>query len=135
MVDVCDFVAGYPNAVSGLSAKVCDKRDMGCQQPLQTGFVDEAGRLSLQVPTERAGFDRYVTIQPPAVSCAGSEILEAKDPLSEPPVTANLEEPIAVPLFKTRDFSASVSYVAMAPGLRLRLGPGRHDGTRWLIPF
>jgi hypothetical protein len=73
-VQACDFITDCTTPVTGLSAKLCDKRDVGCNNPRATGITDVGGELRFQVPTAGGGFDGYLQVLPPVASCTDAAI-------------------------------------------------------------
>lgn len=73
-VEACDFVTGCTTAVSGLTAKLCNKRDVGCSSPLLENILDENGRLTVDVPTLGRGFDGYLLVSSPQALCTDEEM-------------------------------------------------------------
>lgn len=68
-VRACDFVSGCMQPVTGLSARLCNKRDVGCTNPRQEGLRDVDGELSLRVPSSGSGFDGYLKVDAPLAPC------------------------------------------------------------------
>lgn len=124
-VQACDFVSNCESTVSGLSARLCGKRDVGCTNPISVDIVDEGGLLSFTVPTSVTGFDGYLEItsqtalcNSPAFGPAGAQLCglnpacnpEAPDEACEmplyarsllffnPPVVADSVQPLPLPL-------------------------------------
>lgn len=68
-VQACDFITDCTTPVTGLTAKLCDKRDVGCNSPRLSGLVDTNGEFSFQVPTAGGGFNGYLLIDSGTASC------------------------------------------------------------------
>jgi hypothetical protein len=130
-VHACDFIStNCSQAVRGLTAKLCDKRDIHCATPIQTGIQDVDGDLSFEVATGGplgSGFDGYLVVTPPAVLCTDTSVLGGAslcvvapqcDPSApdmrclvptygpallffNPPIMADVPQPIVLPLVPT----------------------------------
>jgi hypothetical protein len=128
-VHVCDFIStncGTP--VTGVTAKLCDKRDFSCSSPMKKDIHDVDGDLVLEVPTGGslgAGFDGYLQVEGPKVDCSvagpGACMLTPDcDPTTmmpsekcellayitgllffNPPVTDDTSKPMVLPLIPT----------------------------------
>lgn len=145
----CDFISGCTVPVTGLSARLCDKLDVGCNNPRATGIVDEGGELVFEVPTAGRGFDGFLEVSTEVAPCydvdvfgaAGEGLLcslaPACDPAApspacdvpiyypvlwffNPPVVNDLEQPILLQLYP----SASLPLVVNAAGGTLAPGTG-----------
>lgn len=72
-VHACNFVSSNcGDFVTGLTASLCNKRDVNCTDPISTGIVDSDGDLSFDVPTGGAlgvGFDGYLQVTAPTALC------------------------------------------------------------------
>jgi hypothetical protein len=68
-VRTCDFITDCTTDVTGLSAKLCDKRDVGCNQPRLSGLVDSEGEFKFRVPTAGRGFDGYLRVDSSLAPC------------------------------------------------------------------
>lgn len=68
-VEACNFLTNCQTDVTGLTADLCDKRDVGCLSPRVHGIVDMNGLLKFQVPTSPVGFDGYLAVTPRLASC------------------------------------------------------------------
>ncbi len=128
-VQACNFVSsncGEP--VVGLTASLCNKKDLSCTQPVRANVHDVNGELTFDVPTKGtvgSGFDGYAEIVSSTALCTSEMFGEAGallcslaagcDPLSggpncyvptftpalvffNPPVTADLAKPVTVQL-------------------------------------
>jgi hypothetical protein len=65
----CGAFGDCSSSVTGLSAKVCRKLDVGCTQPIVEGVSDVAGVLEFDVPTGSRGFDGYVALSSSGEPC------------------------------------------------------------------
>jgi hypothetical protein len=61
-VQACNFVDNCTTAVSGLTARLCLQRDVGCTNPIVEGILDVDGLLSFNVPTLMPGFNGYLEV-------------------------------------------------------------------------
>lgn len=68
-VRACDFVTGCARAVTGLAASLCNKRDVGCTNPILDGLRDVDGVLTVPVPVSGSGFDGYLKVDAPLALC------------------------------------------------------------------
>jgi hypothetical protein len=145
----CDFISNCTLPVTGLSARVCDKLDIGCNNPRSAAVVDTAGLLELQVPTGQFGFDGYIEVSTAVGRCYDTAVfgaaaegllcqlapgcdLEAPGPACDvstyapvlwffnPPVVADIEAPLPLQLYP----SASLPLVVEAAGGSLAPGTG-----------
>jgi hypothetical protein len=127
-VVACDFHSGCNEGVSGITAHLCDRRDIECQNPLDSNIIGKTdGLLEFKVPTMEEGFDGFLKIIPPTELCTDEkvfgeispglcEVLTDCDPSApddgcqfptyapahlffNPPVVVDLEEPLTLPLF------------------------------------
>lgn len=69
VVQACDFISTCTTTVTGLTAQLCDKRDVGCLNPRLAGLTDDNGAFHFQVPTAGGGFDGYLLVTAPLASC------------------------------------------------------------------
>lgn len=125
----CDFVADCDVPVRGLSARLCRKRDVGCSEPIREGITDADGLLVFDVMTGDTGFDGYLEVTSDSALCTDQAVFGAEgrflcdflpgcDPEApdeacrlplyapalfffNPPVRADITEPIQLPLLKT----------------------------------
>ena len=72
-VQACNFITNCTTTVTGLTAQLCDKRDVGCTNPRLTGITDTNGEFRFQVPTAGGGFDGYLLIDSQVASCTDTE--------------------------------------------------------------
>jgi hypothetical protein len=72
-VRTCDFITDCTTDVTGLTAKLCDKRDVGCNQPRQSGITDANGEFKFRVPTAGGGFDGYLRVDSSLAFCTDTE--------------------------------------------------------------
>ncbi len=70
-IQACNFVStNCGEHVTGLSAALCSKKDVNCNNPLVSGVHDVDGMLTIEVPTDNAtGFDGFVSIAMPTAKC------------------------------------------------------------------
>jgi hypothetical protein len=69
-VQACSFVTNCTTPVHGLTANLCDKKDVGCNSPRQTGITtDDNGVFDVHVPTVGSGFDGYLQVVSENKSC------------------------------------------------------------------
>jgi hypothetical protein len=145
----CDFISNCTLPVTGLRARVCDKLDVGCNNPRSADIVDTEGLLELQVPMGQFGFDGYVEVSTTLGRCYDTAVfgaaaegllcqlapscdLSAPGPECDvptyspvmwffnPPVVADIEQPISLQLYP----SASLPLVVDAAGGSLVPGTG-----------
>jgi len=83
-VRACNFVStNCSSAVTGLTAKLCDKRDVDCSTPLRSNINDENGAFDFEVETggrSGTGFDGYLSVTAPAEMCNDSAVFGAAAP-------------------------------------------------------
>lgn len=145
----CDFISGCTAPVTGLRARLCDKLDIGCNNPRQVDIRDTGGQIELDVPTGARGFDGYLEVSTSLARCYDTAVFgnaalgllcqlapecdiaaptEACDvPIYSPvlwffnpPVVADMEETIPLQLYP----SASLPLVVDAAGGQLVPGTG-----------
>lgn len=145
----CDFISNCTLAVRGLRARLCDKLDVGCLSPRQVDIQDQGGLLEVTVPTGARGFDGYLEVSPGMARCYDTKVFGAAAPnllcqlapqcdqaapsaacdvpiyspvlwFFNPPVVADIEEPIPLQLYP----SASLPLVVDAAGGALAPGTG-----------
>jgi hypothetical protein len=145
----CDFISNCTLPVTGLSARVCDKLDIGCNNPRVANIRDTNGQLEFDVPTGPRGFDGYVEVSTALAPCFDTNVFGNAaqgllcqlapecDPAAptaacdvpiyspvlwffNPPVVADLEQPIPLQLYP----SASLPLVVDAAGGTLAPGTG-----------
>jgi hypothetical protein len=72
-VHVCNFVSSNcSEAVTGLTASLCNKRDVNCASPIRSDIEQVGGDFSFTVPTGGdlgVGFDGYLQIRSPTALC------------------------------------------------------------------
>jgi hypothetical protein len=73
-VEVCDFITDCTAPVTGITAKLCGKTDLGCSRPLLSGITDVAGTLEFDVPTGIDGFDGYLSLSGPSALCTDQQV-------------------------------------------------------------
>jgi hypothetical protein len=72
-VQACDFVSPEcATPVTGLSARVCEKFDTFCTNPIVTDLLDEVGLLEFEVPTPPGGFDGYLEVTSATELCTSA---------------------------------------------------------------
>jgi hypothetical protein len=76
-VRTCDFITDCRTDVTGLSAKLCDKRDVGCNQPRLSDIANTNGEFKFRVPTAGGGFDGYLRIDSSLAFCTDAEAFGA----------------------------------------------------------
>lgn len=76
-VQACNFITDCTTNASGLTARLCDKRDVGCNNPRQSGITDTDGELRFQVPTAGGGFDGYLLVTSQVASCTDAQAFGA----------------------------------------------------------
>jgi hypothetical protein len=136
-VHVCDFIStNCGMTVSGLTAKLCDKRDFSCSAPMMKDIRDVEGDLAVEVPTGGSlgeGFDGYLQVDGPLVDCSlagpgACMLAPGCDPTAmmpndkckipayitgllffNPPVTNDTPRPMVLPLIPTVASLALVS--------------------------
>lgn len=149
-VQACDFITDCTTNAGGLTASVCDKRDVGCNSPRSTGITDVNGELRFQVPTAGGGFDGYLRVQSRLAYCTDAEAFGAvAGPVLcglaapqcdlampdvrcsvpvfapamlffNPPIQRDVEEPLPLQLFPFSGLPAVIS----AAGIELTPGAG-----------
>ncbi|HEY3594183.1 MAG TPA: hypothetical protein VGL13_09915, partial [Polyangiaceae bacterium] len=73
-VQACDFVTNCTTSVPNLTARLCDKRDVGCNNPRKIDITDDAnGQFLLQVPTAGTGFDGFLFVSTPVAPCTDTD--------------------------------------------------------------
>lgn len=68
-VQPCNFITDCTTAVSGLTAQLCDKRDVGCVNPRLVNLTEADGEFRFEVPTVGGGFAGYLAIDSPVALC------------------------------------------------------------------
>lgn len=69
-VRACDFIDNCSTTVTGLNARLCAQRNVGCTNPLQVGIVDDDGLLTFNVPTTSPeGFNGYLEVTSTTALC------------------------------------------------------------------
>jgi hypothetical protein len=72
-VQACDFLSDCTAPVTGITAKLCGKADVGCSRPLLTDIRDVGGTLEFDVPTGPDGFDGYLSLSGPSALCTDQQ--------------------------------------------------------------
>ncbi|MFZ5897000.1 MAG: hypothetical protein ACOY0T_38435 [Myxococcota bacterium] len=149
-VRTCDFITDCTLDVTGLTAKLCDKRDVGCLQPRLTGLADINGEFRFRVPTAGGGFQGYLRVDSSVAYCTDSDAfgevagpvlcgttspqcdLQAPDArcnvkmfatammFFNPPIVRDVEQPLPLQMFPT----AGLPSVITAAGIQLEPGRG-----------
>ncbi len=142
-VYACDFISNCAFPVTGLSARVCSKRDVGCTNPIVDDVTDVDGLIEVPLPTGVSGFDGYLEVVAPAARCTDTDtfgdassvlcgLAPECDPESpddrclvptyarsllffNPPVRSDFEAPMVLPLLS----SAGLPSVVQAAGASL----------------
>jgi hypothetical protein len=77
-VRACNFVStNCATPVTGLSAQLCNKRDVKCSNPIRRGLMDMGGQLSFDVATGGSlgsGFDGYLMVTAPTEACTNGSV-------------------------------------------------------------
>lgn len=130
-VQACNFISDCTTNATGLTARLCDKRDVGCNNPRLSGITDTNGELRFQVPTAGGGFDGYLLVTSQVASCtdtqafgavAGKTLCDLVSPTCDisapdmrcylpvyapamlffnPPIVADVDTPLPLQLFPT----------------------------------
>jgi hypothetical protein len=114
-VRACNFVSSNCSGVAtGLTAKLCDKRDLTCSNPIRSDIADTNGAFELEVETAGSaggGFDGYLTVS--STSADMAEFVPAML-FFNPPIRDLAPAPIVLPLFPT----SSLANILMAAGAK-----------------
>jgi hypothetical protein len=145
----CDFISSCTTAVTGLHARLCDKLDIGCNNPRSADIVDTDGLLEVNVPMGQRGFDGYLAVSSALAPCFDTaafgnaadgllcQLVPGCDPAApteacdvpvyspvmwffNPPVVADVEQSISLQLYPT----AALPLVLDAAGGELVPGTG-----------
>lgn len=138
-VRTCDFITDCTTNVTGLTAKLCDKRDVGCNQPRLSGISDQDGEFRFQVPTAGGGFDGYLRVDSGLAFCtdpaafgavAGATLCSLTSPACDlampdqrcyitmfapammffnPPIVRDVERPLPLQMFPSAGLPAVIS--------------------------
>jgi hypothetical protein len=65
----CDFISNCEFPVTGLTVRVCDKLDVGCNNPRVDNVRDTGGLIEVDVPTGPRGFDGYLQVSTTLAPC------------------------------------------------------------------
>lgn len=76
-MQVCDAFGECAVPLSGLSAKLCSKVDVGCTRPLDIAVREVDGLLEFDVPLGDDGFDGYLAVSSPSEPCSSPSFGEA----------------------------------------------------------
>jgi hypothetical protein len=143
-VHACNFITDCTTSASQLTAKLCDKRDVGCNSPRLSGITDTDGVFLFQVPTAGGGFDGYLLVDSASASCtdsesfgtvAGAVLCQLVAPTCDvtapdqrcsakifapamlffnPPITADVATPLPLQLFPTSGLPAVLAAAGIA---------------------
>lgn len=145
----CDFISSCTTPVTGLRARLCDKLDVGCNNPRVADIRDRAGLLEIDVPMGQRGFDGYLEVSSTVAPCFDTtafgnaaegllcQLVPGCDPAApsaacdvpvyspvmwffNPPIVSDLEQPISLQLYPT----AALPLVLDAAGGELVPGMG-----------
>lgn len=143
-VFACNFIStNCSEEVTGLTANLCDKRDVGCTNPIEEGITEKNGLFEFEVDTAGAGFDGYLEVFASPEMCTDEEVFgeagallcglnpdcDPENPdencmvptfapamlFFNPGITADVEQPFGLPLLP----SAGLPAVVMAAGADL----------------
>jgi hypothetical protein len=70
----CDFISNCTIPVTGLHARLCDKLDVGCNNPRVTDIRDRDGMIEVDVPTGSRGFDGYLEVSTAVAPCFDTRV-------------------------------------------------------------
>ena len=77
-IQACNFVStNCSEPIPGITARLCDKKDVTCASPIQTATGDSQGLLVFDVLTGGVlglGFDGYLQIAPPLELCTNRAV-------------------------------------------------------------
>lgn len=143
-VQACDFITDCTTTVNGLTAKLCDKRDVGCNSPRLGGITQTNGEFRFPVPTAGGGFNGYLLVDSNVASCTDSEAfgsvagkvlcdlvaptcqVDAPDErcaakmfapamlFFNPPITADVETPLPLQMFPSSGLPAVLGAAGVA---------------------
>jgi hypothetical protein len=65
----CDSISECTTPVTNLTARLCDKLDIGCNTPRIDGVEDRNGVIEVEVPTGSSGFEGYLQVSTPVAPC------------------------------------------------------------------
>jgi hypothetical protein len=145
----CDFISNCTIPVTGLSARLCDKLDVGCNNPRVSNVRDTGGLIEVEVPTGARGFDGYLQVSTTLAPCFDTsafgeaangflcQLAPECDPATptpacdipiyfpvmwffNPPLVADVEEPIPLQLYP----SAALPLILDAAGGEFAPGTG-----------
>lgn len=138
-MQVCDAFGECAVPLSGLSAELCAKVDVGCTRPLDIEIREVDGLLEFEVPIGDDGFDGYLAVSSPSEPCTSPSFGDASAALCaanpgcdperpgdsclvpvyvralwffNPPITADAPEPLRLSLLS----SAAQPSLAAASG-------------------
>ena len=84
-IQACNFVStNCAEPATGITAKLCDKKDVTCANPIEPKISDTDGALVFEVQTGGVlgvGFDGYLQIVPPLEKCTNRDVFGAAGPV------------------------------------------------------
>lgn len=101
-MQLCDAFGECAVPLTGLSAKVCAKVDVGCTRPLDIDIREVDGLLEFDVPLGDDGFDGYLAVSSPSEPCTSPSFGEAGAALCAANPACDPEQPddsCLVPLY------------------------------------
>jgi hypothetical protein len=101
-MQLCDAFGECAVPLTGLSAQVCAKVDVGCTRPLDIDIREVDGLLEFDVPLGDDGFDGYLAVSSPSESCTSPSFGEAGAALCAANPACDPEQPddsCLVPLY------------------------------------
>jgi hypothetical protein len=148
-VQACDFIDNCATPVTGLTARLCAQRNVGCTNPLKEDIFDTNGDglLTFDVPTMPKGFNGYLEVTSTTALCTGDAfgdfgpmlcgLLPGCDPAApdqrcqapvyaramlffNPPISQEVSAPLQLPLIPTVEIPAMLG----AAGAQLNPGTG-----------
>lgn len=66
----CGAFDACASTVTGLVAKLCNKLDVSCMDPIVSDIADEEGVFDFEVPVGRNGFDGYLSMSSSSQPCS-----------------------------------------------------------------
>jgi hypothetical protein len=101
-MQLCDAFGECAVPLTGLSAQVCAKVDVGCTRPLDIDIREVDGLLEFDVPLGDDGFDGYLAVSSPSEPCTSPSFGEAGAALCAANPACDPEQPddsCLVPLY------------------------------------
>jgi hypothetical protein len=92
-MQVCDAFGECAVPLSGLSAELCAKVDVGCTRPLDIEIREVDGLLEFEVPIGDDGFDGYLAVSSPSAPCTSPSFGEASAALCAASPGCDPEQP------------------------------------------